>query len=1139
MSQHLNSPLEDDNPPERQSQPQFAEIGLGPSRSVRIPITPGVSGGFIQSGDLANCGLEDFPAAFKKDATMSDACVNKEWNKVELKPQGSGMYQSTDTGDRWSELLPSHAETSNTNSSGVLPHQCDTSEDEFIRQYWSSESFRPVNVQGSKFNVVSDRDLNAPWYRDESPEVECCAPSHLPSRPKFTAQAAEKILQHFGLEKEDMVHLKFFPKEQLKLSNLPNVMRQIREEKDKRMMVTYPSKFSSAPSTTSSLEGSSAPRLKGMNNEETSSPPPSKMFDYGQQCKYDGPGEDCETDVGISEGDHKPWMASVERGHGHKLLNNVSDLTCLKSKSSSSGSDDPLAPIIPFLSSNTKPKKFGGVLSDSKKECGEREQLRVKGQASQLKTEPVERQQGQQHSLNPLQQPSLQKHLETQQPQKETDPHLQQKQKKQSQHGKLEIAPQHQRKLQKKQELQLKTDAEVPSHITVLRPQFVSSVSAPSPTSQSGTCELHTSPAKEDTKCLPTTAMMQDYLAFLPRVFPHTCSLCTKQCATASEWFNHQQSSIHTASCKTLCQKYPAWDGRLAGPYSCFCQPIAYQRRRSSPDRHVDRQCSPRRSRERRYSPRRSRDRRFSLSRSREKRSAPTRARGRSLSRQSREGTSSPRRGQERLSSPRRRESARGRSPNKRSPPRRSLERRSLSSSSAESVRSPDTTSPMIGSKDESVESLLKKLLEQSAGHLISSESTLNAVVKTLAPVLLAKMEEMKPASGTKESSSAASALRAKEVISSETLTTSEKLRSNFEMDVRPDEHPSAAADLPTSAGGERPTRQSASLQSVSGESPSNTDGGTAQRGAMVATSTSTSVTALNFKRPEDCGSGETADISLEEGTTGDRSVEAVESGPLRPSEIEKKDDGKRSLIVYDLKMHHPSPVLTVDGVHEPQRQWNADELQDISKTVLPPDVNPWLFVKTWSTMCLEYRPTGSEMKMLLNMITTQGHRSKWDIFWKKSEDALLQTSNRLKSDGADEGYQELVRSVCQFAEETWQHCNSMQDCLDMRQGNLPVCKFLGDFKAAYEAVFELGELGVVPMSKYEKALVASAMQRLGSEVRKKIVANTEGWQNLNWQQLCEHAARWDVPTGKLQRTASKVGGRKRNNAMMEKRGTR
>ncbi|KAM8881590.1 uncharacterized protein ACB058_001747 [Synchiropus picturatus] len=770
MSQHLNNPLEDDNPPER----QLAEIGLGPShsRSVRIPITPGVSGGFIQSRDLANCGLEEFPAAFEKDATLSDACVNKEWNKVELKPQGSGMYQSTDTGDHWSELLPSHGETSNTNSSGVLPHQCDTSEDEFIRQYWSSESFCPVNVQGSKSNLVSDRDLNAPWYRDESPEVECCGPSHVPSRPKFTAQAAEKILQHFGLEKEDMVHLKLFPKEQLKLSNLPNVMRQIREEKDKRMMVTYPSKFSSAPSTTSSLVDSSAPPLKGTNKEETGPPLLPKMFDDGQQCKYDGPGEDCQTDVGIGEGDHKPWIASIERSHGHKLLNNVSDLTGLKSKSSSSGSvsDDPLAPIIPFLSSNVKPKKFGGVLSDSKKECCEREQLHVKGQASQLKTEPVERQQGQQHSLNPLQQPSLQKHLETQQPQKETAPHLQQKPKKQSEHGKLETEPQHQRKLQKKQELQLKTDAEVPSHITVLRPQFVSSVSAPSPTSQSGTSELHTSPAKEDTKCLPSTAMMQDYLAFLPRVFPHTCSLCIKKCATASEWFNHQQSNVHTAFCKTLCQKYPAWDWRLASPYSCFCQPIAYQRRRSSPDRHVDRQCSPRRSRERRYSSRRSGDRRFSRSRSREKRSSPTRARGRSPLRRSREGISSPRRGQERLSSPRRRESAHGRSPNKRSPPRRSRERRSLSSSSAESVRSPDTTSPMIGSKEESVESLLKKLLEQSAGHLISSESTLNAVVKTLAPVLLAKMEKMKAASGTEESSSAASALRAKEVISSETL---------------------------------------------------------------------------------------------------------------------------------------------------------------------------------------------------------------------------------------------------------------------------------------------------------------------------------------------------------------------------------
>lgn len=32
-------------------------------------------------------------------------------------------------------------------------------------------------------------------------------------------------------------------------------------------------------------------------------------------------------------------------------------------------------------------------------------------------------------------------------------------------------------------------------------------------------------------KCLPTLAMMHDYAAATPRVFPHTCSLCNKECA--------------------------------------------------------------------------------------------------------------------------------------------------------------------------------------------------------------------------------------------------------------------------------------------------------------------------------------------------------------------------------------------------------------------------------------------------------------------------------------------------------------------------------------------------------------------------------------------------------------------------------
>uniref|UniRef100_A0A3Q1IXU4 C2H2-type domain-containing protein n=1 Tax=Anabas testudineus TaxID=64144 RepID=A0A3Q1IXU4_ANATE len=51
---------------------------------------------------------------------------------------------------------------------------------------------------------------------------------------------------------------------------------------------------------------------------------------------------------------------------------------------------------------------------------------------------------------------------------------------------------------------------------------------------------------------LPTPVMMHDYAAASPRVFPHTCSLCNKECAHMKDWISHQNTSLHLESCKLL-----------------------------------------------------------------------------------------------------------------------------------------------------------------------------------------------------------------------------------------------------------------------------------------------------------------------------------------------------------------------------------------------------------------------------------------------------------------------------------------------------------------------------------------------------------------------------------------------------------
>ncbi|XP_062333552.1 uncharacterized protein LOC134033424 [Osmerus eperlanus] len=58
---------------------------------------------------------------------------------------------------------------------------------------------------------------------------------------------------------------------------------------------------------------------------------------------------------------------------------------------------------------------------------------------------------------------------------------------------------------------------------------------------------------------LPTPTMISDFRAEPPKVYPHTCSLCHKQCEQAKDWLNHINTVNHTASCRDLRNQYPEW----------------------------------------------------------------------------------------------------------------------------------------------------------------------------------------------------------------------------------------------------------------------------------------------------------------------------------------------------------------------------------------------------------------------------------------------------------------------------------------------------------------------------------------------------------------------------------------------------
>ncbi|XP_016097563.1 zinc finger protein 638 [Sinocyclocheilus grahami] len=229
-------------------------------------------------------------------------------------------------------------------------------------------------------------------------------------------------------------------------------------------------------------------------------------------------------------------------------------------------------------------------------------------------------------------------------------------------------------------------------------------------------------------KRLPTPTMMNDYSAATPRIFPHTCSLCNIECIQIKDWLEHQNTNLHIESCRRLRQLYPDWNVEADSvkrpePKSDHSSSKRHTRSHSysrspSPKRHHD--SSSRRKRSRSRSPSRS-PRRYRRSRShsrsphRKSRVSPYRRRSRSPP------------------------SQRSRSPvySRRSPVRRSSPRRS---------------SPSRQQRSSSSERLAMKLMSSTELSSITDSNTLKAVVKSLAPALLAELAKKKSSSTTSSS---------------------------------------------------------------------------------------------------------------------------------------------------------------------------------------------------------------------------------------------------------------------------------------------------------------------------------------------------------------------------------------------------
>ncbi|XP_036843052.1 zinc finger protein 638 isoform X3 [Oncorhynchus mykiss] len=258
------------------------------------------------------------------------------------------------------------------------------------------------------------------------------------------------------------------------------------------------------------------------------------------------------------------------------------------------------------------------------------------------------------------------------------------------------------------------------------------------------------------TKRLPTPTMMSDYSAASPRFFPHTCSLCNIECAHLKNWIEHQNTGLHVENCRLLSTSYPDWNvetvavssrnessqlsskrrrrTRSASRSSSWSRspsppprPFSYHTPSSSTRRHRSRE----RSRERRHNTTTRRSRSPGSLRGRERERDPP-------------ASSSSHRDQERR-------------PQTASSSRRS---RSRSYERERARERRETTRRSSLPKSNSAERLAKKLLESSAGLSLTENTSLEVMMQSLAPALLAELAKKKGAAASSSSSSKGGASR-------------------------------------------------------------------------------------------------------------------------------------------------------------------------------------------------------------------------------------------------------------------------------------------------------------------------------------------------------------------------------------------
>ncbi|XP_057709907.1 uncharacterized protein LOC130927841 isoform X2 [Corythoichthys intestinalis] len=475
----------------------------------------------------------------------------------------------------------------------------------------SSNYYQPsISAERSMLAVPNEEDRNLgsiPFLPDGEPDMDR---SSKPPQPNYTAETAADILLKFGLEHEDLEHLFSYPEDQVTPENLPFILQKIRIKKDKKASEANCSKPLREPAPDRDHAGGDNWRGSGLAQKVTSSPPHRsiKVIDYRHMDKYAGRiEENVQGRTKRAEDDSLLTIHDLDSNCGQDLAQQVvkgansysdqhTNLCSFFSSiltSASAKSSDPVRPAQSTKSHALKSSDFEQaqtVLKPMLKPQPQAPQPIIRrvppskpdlmvlgGDDTSRSCDPVKnlapasdnksKKQQMASQWQNIKKEQSQKEVYTQKPPKvkKTQQPPSNPQQPSQKHPPVPIPAKLQNPANKQPLLAnptfMQMEKQQVHHIPSLKSSQPYPFCIPGPSSN---VAHDLKPVQEVVfPDLPTAVLMRDYAATTPKVFPHLCSLCNKECVHLKDWLTHQNTNFHLENCKVLRQQYPQWNGMV------------------------------------------------------------------------------------------------------------------------------------------------------------------------------------------------------------------------------------------------------------------------------------------------------------------------------------------------------------------------------------------------------------------------------------------------------------------------------------------------------------------------------------------------------------------------------------------------